>query len=168
MFGKKVSEEKKNYCLQWCIPLEVYSLWQTVDELWKGSGLKCRSRASHDQPKCVFVCFYKVWPCYMNLFPRCVSFCYRPLPLPHPLVASWPKQLISWTLAHDTNTSTKSCANPWIHLKVCAFLQKAQGWTGHLHTGHCPGGPMPNVGQSLKMTLNFDAENHPFHSIMCV
>ncbi len=35
-----------------------------------------------------------------NLFRSYVPLCHRPLPLPRPLFASWPKQLISCTLAH--------------------------------------------------------------------
>ncbi len=30
-----------------------------------------------------------VWSCYMNPFRRYVPFCYRPLPLPRPLLANW-------------------------------------------------------------------------------
>ncbi len=50
---------------------------------------------------CACEFFYKVWPCYMNLLRSYVPFCYRPLPLPRPLFAIWPEQLISSPLAHD-------------------------------------------------------------------
>ncbi len=49
----------------------------------------------------VCVCFYKVWPYYINLFRSYVPFCHRPDPLPRPLFASWPEQLISCPLAYD-------------------------------------------------------------------
>ncbi len=87
----------------------VYSLRQTADELWKGAELKCGGRVSHD----------------MNLFRSYAPFCYRPLPLPHPLFARWPEQLISCPLAHDqlyTLNLVQVCESIW---KSCTFLQKA-------------------------------------------
>ncbi len=44
----------------------------------------------------VCVCFYKVWPCYMNSAKSYAPFCYGPLPPLHPLFfTSQPKHLIS-------------------------------------------------------------------------
>ncbi len=51
------------------------------------------------------------------------SFCFRPLPLPRPLLTSGPKQLISWPLAHDKllqEILCKFCGSIW---KLRAFLQ---------------------------------------------
>ncbi len=38
---------------------------------------------------CVCVCVFKFWPCFMNPFGSYERFCYRPLPLPRPLLANW-------------------------------------------------------------------------------
>ncbi len=98
IFGKKESEEMK---FTVCNDVSCKSLPQTVDELWKRAGLTCRSLVNCDQWECLCVCSYKVWECYMNPFRSHAAFCYRPLPLPRPLFASWPEQLINHPLAND-------------------------------------------------------------------
>ncbi len=54
------------------------------------------------------VCFYKVWPCYIILFRSSAPFCYRPLPLPRALLASWHE--------HNTHLYTHTHTHTHTHL----------------------------------------------------
>ncbi len=91
MFRKRESEEIK---MTVCSDASHKGLQQKVDELLKRAGLKNRVGASHDQRNCVCVGVFLYSLAMLH------EFCYRPLPLPRPLFANWPEQLIS-PLAHD-------------------------------------------------------------------